>query len=193
MIDRARLDAMTDGVFGFAMTLLVITLDVPDGYDPADSRSHLAFLASLGDALFAYLISFFVLGVQWTKLAARREGPDAVSPAEVWVRLAGLFLVTLMPFSTVLLARYGDFWPSFWVYSANLVASGCLNLWGAHLAARRRGEWVPAAEKIDTGVLVATALLAAAVSLVSPPLAIFAYVLNAAGPLLARIATQRSA
>ena len=94
-----------------------------------------------------------------------------------------LLLVTLMPFSTVLLARHGEHGPSVWIYSANLIGSGCLSLVAA-ASTLARGARIPSAETIDIAVLVSTAVLAALVSLFSPSLAIRCYVPNAGAPLL---------
>jgi len=41
MIPKSRLDALTDGVFAVAMTLLVIDLRLPEGFHPADARELL--------------------------------------------------------------------------------------------------------------------------------------------------------
>ena len=44
-VPKQRLDALTDGVFAFAMTLLVINLDLPAGADVADTGQLLAVLS----------------------------------------------------------------------------------------------------------------------------------------------------
>ncbi|MGE5207799.1 MAG: TMEM175 family protein [Alphaproteobacteria bacterium] len=36
-ISKGRLDALTDGVFAFAMTLLVVNLDLPETFHPKSS------------------------------------------------------------------------------------------------------------------------------------------------------------
>jgi len=38
-IPRSRLEALTDGVFAFAMTLLVVNIELPEGFHPRAIRS----------------------------------------------------------------------------------------------------------------------------------------------------------
>ena len=65
MIPKARLDALTDGIFAFAMTLLVLDLRLPDGFAAASAGDLLHALSSLSGQLVAYVISFAVLGARW--------------------------------------------------------------------------------------------------------------------------------
>ena len=46
-IPTSRLEALTDGVFAFAMTLLVVNIELPQGFDPKTNREFLAKLADL--------------------------------------------------------------------------------------------------------------------------------------------------
>ena len=65
MIPKSRLDALTDGVFAFAMTLLVLDLRLPDTFHPASTAELLGGLRELSGQFLAYVISFFVLGIRW--------------------------------------------------------------------------------------------------------------------------------
>jgi len=47
MFAKARLDALTDGVFAVAMTLLVLDVRLPDDFHPADARELLQGLVGL--------------------------------------------------------------------------------------------------------------------------------------------------
>jgi uncharacterized membrane protein len=192
MIPKSRLDAMTDGVYAFAMTLLVISLELPDDYSPSDSSDLLSRLAGFGDALFAYFVSFVVLGIRWINLVRHRAETEFISGTRTWAVLLGLFLVTLMPFSTMLVARLGDYWPSIWVYAANMVAAGFLSLWTSSLSAKEAGITVSPAEKIDTWVLIVAGLLSAATGLVAPDWAMAPYALNFFTPLILKLVLGRS-
>ncbi len=48
MIPKLRLDALTDGVFAVAMTLLIIDLRLPEGFQPQNGAELLHRLAGLG-------------------------------------------------------------------------------------------------------------------------------------------------
>ena len=102
-VPKQRLDALTDGVFAFAMTLLVISLDLPAGVKVADAAGLMALLGQLQDNLLVYVISFTVLGARWIRIAKDRDSyqylvesirkfPDQESFAGM-IRKAGFGLV----------------------------------------------------------------------------------------------------
>ena len=53
-IPRGRLEALTDGVYAFAMTLLVVNIELPEGFDPKTNQEFLSRLAGLSDTFIAY-------------------------------------------------------------------------------------------------------------------------------------------
>ena len=59
-MNKSRVEAFTDGVFAFAITLLVVTIAQPEDY------RHLAHdLARRWPSLAAYVVSFAVIGIMW--------------------------------------------------------------------------------------------------------------------------------
>jgi hypothetical protein len=77
-IPRSRLETLTDAVFAFAMTLLVIEL--PEGFHPKANREFLHALSGLSDTFTAYLITFFVLVGFWSRRAEETGETDMASP-----------------------------------------------------------------------------------------------------------------
>src|SRR5689334_19940755 len=112
MIPKSRLDALTDGVFGFAMTLLVVDLRLPDDFRPHESAELLAHLAGLANQLIVYLVSFYVLALRW--LGVVRLEPPGVDVSGAYTRYAmiHLLLVTFVPFATMLVGRYAALPPA---------------------------------------------------------------------------------
>jgi len=74
MISGARLDALSDGVFGVAMTLLVLELRLPEDFNPADDQEFLKALLALWPKFLPYVLSFLVLGLRWRALVRARTG-----------------------------------------------------------------------------------------------------------------------
>ncbi len=107
-ISKGRLDALTDGVFAFAMTLLVVKFDLISG------------LLGLGGTFIAYVVTFLVLATFWLGRARTKEEPEGASGAYAWSVLFHLFFVTLLPFSMIVVGRY-DLAPAICVYGANMV------------------------------------------------------------------------
>jgi uncharacterized membrane protein len=187
-VSKQRLDALTDGVFAFAMTLLVINLDFPDGAQASDAGQLITMLARLQDNLLVYVISFVVLGARWIR-NAKDHGSDLwCSYSYAWAVIIHLFFVTLVPFSTKLVGLYGDLWPAICIYAANTIC--------AALASRRAADILAAQEKtpkalledrLDLMVLIATALLSCAIAFIAPRYSMYAYMLNAMSPFFHRM------
>ena len=120
MYPRHRLEALADGIFGVAMTLLVLEIRVPDGLDPKTDAELVALLIGLWPKIWPYGLSFLVLGIRWRELVAERASQHEVGQRYVNWSLANLLLVTFVPFSTLLIGRYASLAPASWLYSANL-------------------------------------------------------------------------
>lgn len=120
-LDRAQ--ALSDGVFAIAMTLLVLDLRVP--VDAAHSdRALWEALAELGPSLAAFVLSFSMLGTFWlaqhTLLGMCRRGDRTLS----WLQLGFLIPVALLPFSTSLLAEFVSVRSAVGVYRLNIALLG---------------------------------------------------------------------
>jgi uncharacterized membrane protein len=105
-VPTSRLDALTDAVFAFAMTLLVINIELPDDFHPKTTKAFLQGLAGLSDTFVAYLITFLVLVAFWTGRAQKTYEPAMARAAYVRVTLFHLLWVTVLPFSMLAVSRY---------------------------------------------------------------------------------------
>jgi Endosomal/lysosomal potassium channel TMEM175 len=52
-IPKGRLEALTDAVFAFAMTLLAINIELPEGFHPKTNQEFLRGLSGLSDTFTA--------------------------------------------------------------------------------------------------------------------------------------------
>jgi uncharacterized membrane protein len=106
MYPRHRLEGLGDAIYGVAMTLLVLDIRVPDGLAVTDNAAIVVLLQALWPHLLPYLISFVVLSSGWLSAIRVTHLGTSVNAAYVrWWR-PQLLLVTLMPFSTMIVARY---------------------------------------------------------------------------------------
>ena len=64
-LNKHRLEALADGIFAVAMTLLVIELKIPETAHITTQEQLIAALAHLIPKFIAWLISFFVLAIFW--------------------------------------------------------------------------------------------------------------------------------
>lgn len=132
-----RLAALSDGIFGVAMTLLLLELHVPAReliHNEADLRHALVLLAP---QLLVYLMSFLTLGIFWVGQQTQLNHLERSERHFTWIHLAFLFCVTLMPFSTRLLAEYITYRTALVAYWANILVLGVMLFlsWGRAMRA----------------------------------------------------------
>ncbi len=185
---KSRIDALTDGIFAFAMTLLIIEVRLPPELSIRNSAELIGQLRSLWPEYLAYMISFFVLAALWRADAELRR-LEQVSEGIVRLSIFYLFFITSVPFSTSLVGHYGDLPPAVWLYAANLIAVASLSL-----RLRASEIVVPAqqllarAGKTRMLFLITTAIGSVLISLIAPRYSMYAYMLNiVAGPLTKRM------
>jgi uncharacterized membrane protein len=122
--DIGRLAALSDGIFAFAMTLLVLNLRVPDVRNISTEGQLLHALGAVGPPLLTAAITFLTLGIFWvghqTHLSSFRE----IDRNGTWLHICFLFTVMLTPFSTALLAAFITYRVAIFVYWLNLFLLG---------------------------------------------------------------------
>ncbi len=101
-----RLAALSDGIFAFAMTLLVLDLRVPALEAVHDERDLWHSLAALSPRLLMYMMTFMTLGIFWVGQQTQLNYLERSNIRLSWIHIAFLFFVTITPFSTALLAEY---------------------------------------------------------------------------------------
>jgi TMEM175 potassium channel family protein len=121
MYPRSRIDALTDGVFAVAMTLLVLDVRLPEEFHARDANELISALLGLSPKFVPYVLSFLVLGLRWlSSLQVRSRGEFFVREYVVWW-LVYLLLITCVPFSTMVVGRFAGFAPAIWLYATNTI------------------------------------------------------------------------
>ena len=141
-----RLAALSDGVFAVAMTLLVLDLKAPSvprrdqhpiwsGGGGGSEHVLLHDLAhQVAPRLLPYVMSFLTLGIFWVGQQTQLSSLTRSTRALTWIHLTFLLAVTLMPFSTGLLAQDTTYRLSMAVYWLNLFALGAVLFTGLEYA-----------------------------------------------------------
>jgi uncharacterized membrane protein len=103
--DMGRIISMSDAVFAFSMTFLVIDLVLPRPGGPYPDL--VSFLGNVWPSMVAYAISFFIIASWWG--AHRRLFSPIVRYDPLLVRLNNLFLlvIAITPFLVGILFDYG--------------------------------------------------------------------------------------
>ncbi|AHF16719.1 hypothetical protein NIASO_19145 [Niabella soli DSM 19437] len=124
--DTARIIAISDGVFGVAMTLLVLEIRVPlaEGFTSDKELAH-SFLALMPKFL-VYFLSFMTAGIFWTGHAAQFRLIEKSDRNLSWINLLFLLFVTLLPFSTAFLGDHINYKFPIGIYWLNIFLMGLL-------------------------------------------------------------------
>jgi uncharacterized membrane protein len=119
-----RLAALSDGIFAVAMTLLVLDLHLPAS-ELIHSQGELWHtLAQAVPQLVSYIMSFMTLGIFWNGQQAQLNAFSRSDRHLTWIHMFFLFAVTLMPFSTRLLAGFIAYRSVLLGYWANILLLG---------------------------------------------------------------------
>ncbi|MGH9710745.1 MAG: TMEM175 family protein [Candidatus Acidiferrales bacterium] len=123
-LTKARIEALTDGVFAVAMTLLVFEIKVPGIAQNSGPRDLAHHLFALWPNFVSYAISFFVLGIYWVGHHGLYHYIRRTDRPFLWLNLLFLFFVTLIPFSAGLIGQDPGEPVAAAFYGANLIAVG---------------------------------------------------------------------
>jgi uncharacterized membrane protein len=186
LIEKMRLDALTDGVFAVAMTLLVIDIKLPESFHPASAQEFLHGIAELQTQLLVYVISFIVLGLRWMSLAKLSRLHETVEDRYVHWSLLHLLLVTCVPFVTMVVGRYGALAPAIWLYCATTILAALVALRLATLTEPHIGKDDALDRRVGLIVIIVVSLMVLAFSFVQPKHAMWIYLLNIFAPAVRR-------
>ncbi len=119
-----RLADLSDGVFAVAMTLLVLDLHAPAMEAIHSERDLAQALIPLAPRLLVYMMSFLTLGIFWVGQQTQLNAMGGSNRDLSWIHLGFLFAVSLMPFSTALMAEFIAYRLALLLYWANILLLG---------------------------------------------------------------------
>jgi uncharacterized membrane protein len=99
-MDKRRLESFTDGVIAILITIMVLSLRVPEAAD-------FAALRPMWPVFFTYLLSFVFLGIYWNNHHHMFQLMDSVTGGILWANMHLLFWLSLVPFTTAWMGQTG--------------------------------------------------------------------------------------
>jgi uncharacterized membrane protein len=133
-----RIEALSDGIFAFAATVLVLDFRAPDAADIHTEAQLLGALAASAPRLLPWLLSLLTLGIFWVGQQTQLNRLERSNRDLSWLHLVFLAAVTALPFTTRLLTDFLTYRAAFLIYWANIFVIGALPL--RHVVLRRTGE-----------------------------------------------------
>ena len=136
-MSKSRFEAFSDGVFAFAITLLVLGFSLPAVHLASNRDLSIELLARWPN-LVAYALSFGVIGIMWQNHHALFRQVERIDRATVFWNLLLLGATAFIPFATNTLGSYPTMKASAFLYGLTLSTTAtCYNLMLAHLVRTR--------------------------------------------------------
>jgi uncharacterized membrane protein len=102
-----RIGAFSDGVFAFAITLLILAIRIPRPTDADATRGLLPLLTEQWRSYLAFVLSFMLVGINWANHRVMLATFVRASHALIWLNLLYLMLgVAFMPIPTAVLGAW---------------------------------------------------------------------------------------
>ncbi|MDQ6901029.1 MAG: TMEM175 family protein, partial [Candidatus Dormibacteraeota bacterium] len=120
-----RVLAFSDGVFAIAITLLVLNIPIP-GAGAARPGQLEGQLWNVLPNVLAFAWSFLLVGSFWLRHHRLFRNVVLCDGRLLWLNLATLFFVCLLPFPTALEARFQDMPTAVQLYAGNLAMIGVM-------------------------------------------------------------------
>ena len=138
---NARLEALSDGVFAIALTLLILDVRLPDPDSLKNNSEVWRALGHVAPSAFAFVLSFLVILIAWVNHHAALRLVRHASAAYIFANGFLLLTVVSIPFPTTLLGEF--IWtdhaaPAVVLYNAVLALQAVG--WILLTAAARHGE-----------------------------------------------------
>jgi uncharacterized membrane protein len=136
VLDTKRIQALTDGTFSVAMTILILELKIPAGL-PKNELPHY-FLNSVCPGILIYMLSFVTLGIFWIGSHFHHHLIMYTDRISSWLNIFFLMMICIVPFSASFLNNYKHENLAIVVYSVNLIGVSTFHLFMLVYAWKKR-------------------------------------------------------
>jgi uncharacterized membrane protein len=186
LFEMRRLEALSNTIFGVAMTLLAY--DLPRAGQFAGVPGWIELLGAYHARLIALMLSFIIAGLFWISHHRRLALAPHGTRGTVFINLLFLMSIIILPATNSLYGAFSDSSLIVAIYGAHLTMISALNalLWVRAVGLHARPELVSA------GTGVAIFVCGTAVAAVSPSAARYVWYLAFGTPLLAYIHRRRT-
>ena len=188
---KHRIEALIDGIFAVALTLLVLDIKLPEGISYATNDELWTRLKSLERHFVIYVISFVVIAIYWVAHHVQFHYVRYTDRRLLWINMLFLLLISFLPFATDLVGDHENLVLPCLIYGSALLAISAVSY--VHLRYLKRHtylaspEFTPAAAHLIRHRIAFFAIvpvLSMLVAFYSPRLALYVYLLLAGAHFL---------
>ena len=137
-MEKNRLETLVDGIFAIVMTILVMTVVVPQRETVLHDTGFMGMVYLKIHDIINYALSFTLLAIFWIQHHEQAHFIKRTDSVHVWINIVMLFFVALFPFSTSLVSEFPDENLAEIVFGTNLFIVGVLFLANWIYATRHR-------------------------------------------------------
>ncbi len=134
-----RMEALTDGVFAIAMTLLILDIKVQDFGGVTSSAQLFHELAGKGTVLISFVISFLLLGSLWAVHMRQLSYIDKTDRHLTTINTYRLLLVVFVPLTTSISGAYPDIILARMLLPINFLLIAAVSFWEWTYATSTKG------------------------------------------------------
>ena len=164
LIESGRMDALIDGIFAIASTLLVLELTSHAIGNVTTSGEFLAGLLGMGDQFISFLVSFLLLCLLWMAHVRLFTYIAYIDGNLMRINVLQLLFIVLIPFSTVVDTDYADIWLGRLVMPSTVFPAILLSWLGWCYVLRHRSLLVPDVAEADIADMSRASLIAVLLS-----------------------------
>ncbi len=128
-LGKQRIEALSDAIFAFAMTLLVLDVKIPRIPEPLVTQVLGQRLLELWPKFLSFIVSFLILALFWIAHHGYSHFLKRTDRYFLWINLLFLLVVVFVPFSTDLLGDYPTHRIAAMIYGCNIMALGLTLYW----------------------------------------------------------------
>jgi TMEM175 potassium channel family protein len=125
-ISKNRLETLVDGIFAFAMTLLVLGINPPRPEEAQATAVLPSMIESLVPEVFLFILAFLVLAMFWLGHHRQFHFVSRIDPALLWINILILISIVFVPFSTDIAGDYPSVTDAALLFHANMFIVGFL-------------------------------------------------------------------
>jgi uncharacterized membrane protein len=118
--------SFSDAIFAFAITLMALSIDIPDLPSNLTQSELLDKLYALFPQFESYIISFAVIAIFWVSYHQVFNHIKGSHIIMVYLNLLFLLLITLLSLSTSLVINYGGYHIPYIIYSLMVILTSSL-------------------------------------------------------------------